>query len=256
MLQPESYRGLVAEVDAVVNVAQHAVRGRLTSAKMALIRRADHVMTGALADACQASGKRFVYTSGVFNYGDCGDGWITEATPFNPSPLGAGHAAEVTALRGRHRDHGLDVVVVSPGFVSGPGGLFKKSFYDQAMSGRLRVIGSGANYWSCIHVTDLAAAYVAALDRAPAGAEYNIVDDEPLTLRALVDAVTSAMDTKRVGHISPALMGLLIGGPLVRSLVTSFRVSNHQARQQLGWSPGFPTVTDSLPSTLAELRAR
>ncbi len=162
----------------------------------------------------------------------------------------------MTALRQLHRGHGLDVVVVSPGFVVGPGGLFKTSFYDQAQKNRLRVIDPGANYWSCIQVDDLAAAFVAALQRAPAGEEYNVVDDAPLTLRALVDAIIAAMGKPRVGTIPPFLMSLLIGRPLVRSLVTSFRVSNAKARQELGWAPRFPTVADSLPPTLAALQAR
>ncbi len=65
MLQPESYRPLVAEVDAVMHTAQYAVSGRLTTSKMAKIRTADHVMTETLARACLANGKRFLYTSGV-----------------------------------------------------------------------------------------------------------------------------------------------------------------------------------------------
>jgi hypothetical protein len=59
-------------------------------------------MTDTLARACLATATRFIYTSGVFNYGDCGDAWITEDTPFNPSPLGVGHAAEVVGLHGLH----------------------------------------------------------------------------------------------------------------------------------------------------------
>jgi len=256
MLRPESFRSVVAEVDAVVNTAQYPVAGRFTSAKAEKVRFADHLLNDTLATACIADGKRLVYTSGVFNYGDRGQELITEATPFNPSPIGAGHAAEVTALRRLHRDGGLDVVVISPGFVVGPGGLFKTSFYDQVQKKRLRVIGPGANYWSCVQVDDLAAAFVIALQHAPAGAEYNVVDDEPLTLRALVDEITSAMGRKSVGNIPPWLMGLIIGRPLVESLIASFRVSNQRLRTELGWSPIFRTVAAALPSTLAALDSR
>lgn len=254
MLDPTTYVHLVENVDAVVHTAQFGTTGRLTSAKSAQIREGDHVMTTALATACQAAGKRFVYTSGCFNYGDRGAEWIDENTPFDPSPLGIGHAGLVTSLRAMHGD-GLDVVVISPGFVYGPGGLFKASFWDQQEAGRLRVIGKGANYWSCIHRADLAAAYVAALTRAPAGAEYNVVDDEPLTLRALVDQVTDGMGGKRVGTIPPLLMGLIIGKPIVDSLVTSFRIGNARAREELGWTPRYPTFADGLVPTLAALDA-
>ena len=99
MLQPETYRGLVQDVDAVVHAAQYALRGRLTRAKVVELGSANHLMTSTLAEACVTGDKRLVYTSGTFNHGDRGDEWITESIPFNPSPLGETHAREVTALR-------------------------------------------------------------------------------------------------------------------------------------------------------------
>ncbi len=253
MVKPETYRGLVTQVDAVVHAAQFAVQGRLTDVKIAQLGAANHLMTNTLATECLALHKRFVYTSGTFNYGNCGDAWIDESTPFNPSPLGKTHANEVVALRDARAAKSLDLVVVAPGFVLGPGGYFKEALYDQAKKNRLRVVGSGTNYWSCIHVDDLAAAFAAALESAPSGGEYNVVDDSPLTLRALVDAVTNAMGQKRVGNIPPFLMNLLVGKPLVQSMVSSFRVRNQKAREELGWTPKFPTAADALPSTLASL---
>jgi len=65
-----------------------------------------------------------------------------------------------------------DLVVVAPGFVIGPGGYFKEALYDHARQNGLRVVGSGDNYWSCIEVTDLASAFVAALEGALPGGEY------------------------------------------------------------------------------------
>jgi nucleoside-diphosphate-sugar epimerase len=210
-------------------------------------------VTSTLAAECIARKRRLVYTSGVFGYGDCGDRWIDEETPFNPSPLGVGHASEITRLRELKAKQGLDFVVVNAGFVIGAGGLFKSSFYDQAKQSRLRVIGSGANYWSCVQIDDLAAAFGAALERAPAAGEYNAVDDAPLTLRELVDEVTDAMKIGRVGHIPAWILGLIIGRPLVKSLVTSFRVRNTRAREELRWTPKFTRVKDALPSAIAGL---
>ena len=253
MLSPETYVPLVAEVDAVVHAAQYATSGRFTRGAAARIRHADHVMTDALAVACAAGGKRLVYTSGCFNYGDHGDDWITEDTPFTPSPLGEGHAGEVLALRERRARDGLDVVVLAPGFVYGPGGLFQSSFVDQLQANRLRVIGSGQNFWSPVHRDDLATAYLAAVTTAPAGGEYNITDGHPLRLRELVDQLTDAMGHKRVGTIPPILLKPLLGGPLVDSLTTSFRIGNDRARVELGWRPRYPSFADGLPDTLAAL---
>jgi len=253
MLAPDTYRPLVAGVDAVVMAAQYAIGGRLTRRTFARVGYADGVMTGTLAATCLDHGTRLVYTSGYFTYGDHGADWITEATPFAPSPLGVAHARAVVRLRALHRDAGLDAVILAPGFVYGPGGLFKQSFTDQLAKGRLRVIGTGRNYWSPVHVDDLAEAFALAVERAAPGAAYNVVDDAPLPLRALVDQLTDALGHERVGTIPPWLMKLLIGGPLVDALVTSARVRNDKVKAELGWAPRYPSFAEGAPTVLRDM---
>lgn len=256
MLEPDSYMHLVPEVDAVVQAAQYGTSGRIDRRTVERIKEADETMSLALARACIDHGKRLVYTSGCFNYGDRGAHWITEETPFEPSPLGEGHAKITTELLRLHASEGLDTVILSPGFVYGPGGMFKQSFVDTLDKGQLRVIGRGHNYWSSIHVDDLAAAFALALERAPSGATYNVVDDAPLTLRELVDNLTDALGKKRVGNIPPWLMGLIIGRPLVASLTSSFRIRNERAKEGLGWAPRYPSFADGLPHVLKALSTR
>jgi hypothetical protein len=82
------------------------------------------------------------------------------------------------------------------------------------------------------------------------------VDDEPLTLRDLLDQVTSAMNLPRVGHVPAWLLGLIVGGPLVKSLVTSFRVRNAKAKTELGWSLKYARLRDALPSAVAALEGQ
>jgi nucleoside-diphosphate-sugar epimerase len=143
-----------------------------------------------------------------------------------------------------------------PGFVYGPGGLFKQSFYNTLQKGQLRLFGKGQNYWSIIHVDDLAAAYALVVESEAYGETYNIVDDQPLRLCDLVTIFTDAMDQKRVNSIEPWLLKLIIGGPLVDSLVTSFRVSNEKAKRELGWQPRYHTFKEGLPGVLQVLGAK
>lgn len=251
MLDPASYVPLVADVDAVVHAAQLAVPGRLTPTRSRQVFDADALMTRSLADACIEHGRRLVYTGGCFDWGDHGKDWIDEATPLSPSPMGVGHAHQAVYLDGRHRDDGLDVVRLSPGFVYGPGGLFAAAFVEQARKGRLRCIGRGTNWWSCVHVDDLATTYLAALTRARPGAAYAVVDDEPLQLRELTDLTTDALHRPRVGTAPPALISLILGRTLVASLTTSFRISGARIRQDLGWAPARPRFRDEVAATVA-----
>jgi dihydroflavonol-4-reductase len=249
----ESYLPLVDGADAVVHAAQVTPAGRIGAAKVRRVNEANTVMTDALARRCLRDGKRLLYTGGCFIYGDHGEHWIDESTPLTPSPMGAGDAAEVRKLRELH-ESGLDSVVISPGFVYGPGSTFKDVFYESALKGRLRCPGPGDNYWSCVHVDDLAAAYALAFTNAPAGAEYNIVDDAPLPVRSLLEKLARAMDV-RVGWAPAPAVRLLAGSPAAASLLTSYRVVNAKARGELDWSPRYPTVDEGLPPTLAALRA-
>lgn len=255
MLQPASYEGVVATVDAVIHTAQYGIKGRFTAKKLQQIEQADALMTRTLSRACLAHDKKKLYTSGAFNYGDHGDEWITEQTPLHPSPLGRAHTQMVEELLPLAQQQHLRVIMLSPGFVYGPGGLFKQSFYDTLQKGQLRVFGKGQNYWSIVHVDDLAAAYALAVESEAYGETYNIVDDQPLRLYDLVNTFTDAMNRPRVGSMAPWLLKLLIGGPLVDSLITSFRISNQKAKRELGWQPRYSTFKEGLPGVLKELGA-
>ncbi len=254
MLAPDTYTPLVQEVDAVIQAAQLGVAGRMTQKKVAQINHADEVMTSALAEACLEHGKLLIYTNGCFGYGDHGDEWITEETPLNPSPMGLGHAAMVRHLNDLSTQKNLKVIILTAGFVYGPGGLFKTSFYDTLTKNQLRVFGAGQNYWSTVHVNDLAQSFVKALSSDAHGENFNIVDDEPIRLRDLVDALTEATGRKPVGSIPPWLIGLMIGGPVVASLTTSFRVSNEKAKADLGWQPHYLSFRAGVGDVVAELR--
>ena len=254
MLQPSTYEGVVPTVDAVIHVAQYGIKGRFTLKKFKQIEQADVLMTQTLAHACLAHDKKLIYTSGVFNYGDHGDEWITEETPLHPSPLGIAHTRVAQELLSLYQEQHLRVIIISPGFVYGPGGLFKQSFYDPLQKGQLRIFGKGENYWSIIHVEDLAAAYALAVESEAYGQTYNIVDDQPLLLRDLINTFTDAMGKKRVGSMPPWLLKLIIGGPLVDSLITSFRIKNEKAKRELGWQPQYPTFKDGLPEVLKALK--
>ena len=256
MASPQTYLPIVSTVDAVIQTAQLGVKGRFTQANKAKINQADEAMTLALARACIEQDKILIYTSGCFNYGDHGAEWIDERTPATPSPLGEGHAQVVAQLMDMYKRENLKLLVLSPGFVYGPGGLFKTSFYDTLQKGQLRVFGKGQNYWSPIQVEDLARAYGAALVHGRYGEVYNIVDDKPLTLRQLVDAITSAQGVKSVGSIPGWLISLLIGGPLIKSLTSSFRVSNAKAKRELKWQPQHGSFEVGIKGVLAQLNQK
>ena len=231
-----------APIDGIVHCPAPVPRGRLTHRRLAAHRRAEAERAQALAGDALAIGARLVYVGSAFAWGDHGTSWIDEGTPQRPAPLGAGDADVAQRLLALRDERGLDVVLVALGLVYGPGGVFERVLLDR----RARVVGWGGNYLSCVHVDDGARAVAAALERGSAGTTYLAVDDEPMTQRALADAVADAAGRPRPGTASVGMAGARVGFPLARSLAASQRVRNARAKAELGWAPRFPTVREGV----------
>jgi 2-alkyl-3-oxoalkanoate reductase len=229
-------------VDATVQIPAPMPPGRLTHRRLAAHRRAEAARAADLADEALARGARFVHVGSAWAWGDHGAAWIDEATPKHPAPLGAGDVAIAKRLLALRSQLHLDVVLVALGLVYGPDGLLEHGLWN----GHARVVGWGGNYVSCVHLDDAARAIAAALERGAAGTTYLAVDDEPLTQRALVEAVADAAGRPRPGSSSLSIAGARVGFPLARSLSASVRARNARAKAELGWAPRFPTIREGV----------
>jgi nucleoside-diphosphate-sugar epimerase len=228
--------------DAIVHCPDPMPSGRVTRRRVAAHRRAHAAGATALAALALGRGARLVHVGSALAWGDHGARWIDEATPQQPAPLGAGDAAVARGLLELRDREGLDVVLVAVGLLYGPGAPVG----DTIGAPEAPVVGWGGNYLSCVHVDDAARAIAAAVERGASGATYLAVDDEPLTQRALADAVADAAGRRRPGSAPVRLAGARVGYPLARSLAASLRVRNARARAELGWAPRFPSVRDGV----------
>jgi nucleoside-diphosphate-sugar epimerase len=122
----------------------------------------------------------------------------------------------------------------------GPGARHSEQLLTMARHHLGIVLGRPDGYVSSIHVTDAAAAVVAAL-HAPAGT-FNIVDDEPLTKRDYAVAVASAAG-KAMWLRGPGRAALVLGDRLT-SLTRSLRVSNRRFRSETEWAPRYPSARE------------
>ncbi|WP_048441369.1 NAD-dependent epimerase/dehydratase family protein [Caenimonas sp. SL110] len=158
----------VREADATMNTAS-----------------ADHATSAlAMIQALAGSGKAFIHTSGSSVIGDdarglrVSDQVFDEETPFAVEPLKAArHRLNLSILAAA--DQNVRSVVICPSLIYGEGdGLQRDSIQipflvrQARASGVARVVGNGSNRWSTVHIADLAQLYLAALDRAPAGAFF------------------------------------------------------------------------------------
>jgi 2-alkyl-3-oxoalkanoate reductase len=133
-------------------------------------------------------------------------------------------------------------VVLRYGGFYGPGtslGLGPEGSQVKAIQARkFPIVGGGGGVWSMIHISDAAAATVAAVERGRRGL-YNVVDDEPAPVADMLPVLADSVDAKPPRRV-PRWLGRLVGGEAVVVMMTEVRgASNSKAKRELGWQPRF-----------------
>lgn len=220
--------GLAGRSDAVVHVAATQDRD------MAAVDRA---VTDAILEALAGSGKPFLYTSGCWVYGSApADGLLDEDSPTDPVPVYAWRPPLEAELLAASPD--VRTIVIRPGMVYGRGGGPLNQFAEMAAGGRPRYVGDGENHWTLVHVDDLAALYLLALDAAPAGTLWNAVHGEPLAVRELAAAATAGRGFAEAPTAWPvAAAAAEIGPAVAEALTRDHRISGERAHRLLDWDP-------------------
>jgi nucleoside-diphosphate-sugar epimerase len=183
--------------------------------------------TARLLAAARAAGvRRYVQQSIVMAYPDGGDGWLDETTPLDTTPARAAVCGPVIAMEGLVRAVPVGELawcILRGGAFVGPG-TAQDALRDRLRAGTETVPCDGRAWLSPIHVADMAAAVALALEHAPGGSIYNIVD-APLRQGAYLDRLAA-----------------LLGAPPPprdpsRPCPPSFRCAHQAARTGLGWAP-------------------
>ena len=214
--------------------------------------------TDALLEAAVASGaKRFVAQSYAgWPYAREGGPVKGEDDPLDPSP--PKHMRQTLAAI-RHLEDavlnapGLDGTVLRYGSFYGPGTAIAPdgAIVQLLRRRRFPVIGDGSGIWSFVHVDDAAAATVRAVELGGAGV-YNIVDDDPASVREWLPELAAAVGAKPPLRL-PTLVGRLAAGEVGVSLMTQVRgASNAKAKEELGWQPRYPSWRSGFHSGLRD----
>ena len=233
--------------DAVVNAAEAGHRGAVE----------------ALVRALAGSGKRLLHTSGssIVSRDDEGEPSyqvFDEETPLIPVPERVGRVAIDRLVRDA-AGQGVHPMVLCPTLIYGRGtGLHGESVQlpllveTARQSGVARYAGRGLNIWSNVHVEDVAALYLAALARAPAGSFF-FVENGEASFRDMAQAIADALGLGAAQSWPMADAIAAWGEARTRfSLASNSRVRADRARRELGWRPRHAAVLDWIAT---ELRA-
>ena len=204
-----------------------------------------------LIDAAVAAGaKRLVAGSfALFRGGD----------DLSEVPRGMREAAEaVKSLESQsleaNRAGRIEGVVVRYGLFYGPENPATIEMIAMARRRRLPTIRGDRGLLPCIHVDDAAAATVLALERAPAGAVYDIVDDEAVSMSDIARTIAAETGAPKPFSV-PLWIPKLIMPYMARVISVRLPLSNAKARAELGWRPKYRTMREGLTQMLGHAHA-
>jgi dihydroflavonol-4-reductase len=217
-----------------------------------------NVLEGALAEKV----RRVVHCSTGGVHGHIQHPPANENAPFAPGDVYQRTKLQAEQLASRFgRERNLDVVVVRPIGIYGPGDLrFLKMFRGLAR-GRFPMLGSGKVFYHLTYIDDLVGGFeLAGTVPAAAGRTYILAGPRYTTLKVLVDMVAAELKVSPprihlpvwpvwlAGALCEALcVPLRIEPPLYRRRVDFYSKSRafdtSRARQELGYNPSIDLET-------------
>ncbi len=227
-------------------------------------RQSDAVINAASSDHREAvealirglagSEKPLIHTSGTSLIGEpaagdnAGTRIFTEDTPLVVGPDKQARFAIDTLVR---EASGVRGIVLCNSLIYGEGtGLQRHSvqippLVKYALDHRsVRVVGSGLNRWSTVHIADVTDLYSLALSAAPANAFY-FVENGDASFGDIADALSRRLKLPRGEGLSEKEAVQIWGYNRARySLGGNSRVKGVRARAELGWRPKFSSVVD------------
>lgn len=233
-------------VDSVVHLAARAHVLRETSrSPEAEYQRVNHDGSAALGAAAAArSIRRFVFASTIGVLGDGRETAYSEADLPRPiSPYGRSKLAAEHALMRIAKDSALELVIVRPSLVYGPGapGNFAR-LLEWAYRGWPLPLGGTRNARSLMYVENLAQFFAHCLAHpAAAGETFVISDPEVRSTTALIESLASALHRRaRLFAVPSSLVEIAARAVRMQRtyerLFGSLVVDASKARDRLGWS--------------------
>lgn len=236
-----------------------AARARLDSAGARVFHLApppaegtSDALTANLLAAFAAAGapRRIIYMGTTGVYGDCGGAWVDEDWPLRP--VAARSQRRLDAERQLRAwvetesetgpERGADLVILRVA------GIYA---CDRLPLARIRsaqpVVTPDQAPWSNrIHAADLVQVCVAAMERAPAGAVYNVCDGHPSTMTDYFFQVADAAGLPRPPTIPLTAAAGQVSAGMLSYWQESRRLSNRRLVEELGVSLRYPTLAAGL----------
>jgi nucleoside-diphosphate-sugar epimerase len=116
---------------------------------------------------------------------------------------------------------------------------------DMIRKRRLPVFRNDSSQLPFIHLEDAVSATLRALDIAPVGSIYDVVDDHAVSFSEIVSAIADYTNSSKPFKV-PAWLPRLVSPYLARMTATRLPLSNAKTKTELGWRPKYKTMREGL----------
>jgi len=147
------------------------------------------------------------------------------------------------------RRRAIEGIILRYGLFYGPEAPSTTAMVDMIRKHRLPVVRGDASLLPVISIDDAVSATVLALDRAPAGAIYEIVDDRAVSMTEIANAIAEYTASPKPFRV-PAWLPRLLAPYMAKMTSMRLPLSNAKAKADLGWRPKYPTMRDGLADML------
>lgn len=234
---PQSYKSIAAECAVLIHAAVDYQADTAALDKQTVQTLIEIGKKG-------AQPKTFIYTSGVWVYGNTNGKVVDETTPLTP--------LKIVSFRPQIEKMVLESgevqgIVVRPGCVYGKqGGLTAPWFQGAYVDKSMNIVGDGTNRWAMVHVDDLAWGYLFAGQSGLAGEDFNLVSSARFTVREMAEAVKRIAGFKGEINYIPLPEAMKSMGDFAEALALDQHVSGHKALRMLGWYPQHLSFVDEV----------
>ncbi len=204
-----------------------------------------------VADLQDAVPAVFVYVSTTGVYGDAGGALVDEDTPLAPGTDRARRrVAAESAANAWCAARGVRCVVLRVPGIYGPHRLPLERLERGEPALRQGDAGPGNR----IHVDDLVAAIVAAIDQPAARGAYNVTDGDHSSTTEYLQATAAAAGLPSPKLVTKAEAARQVTPGMLAFLLESRRVDNRRMLEELGVRLHYPRLQQGVLASLAEMR--
>ncbi|MEV5832861.1 GDP-mannose 4,6-dehydratase [Nocardia sp. NPDC052112] len=239
MLDADLLADLLADCDAVIHLAAETFVDASIADDRPFIEANIETTAQLLRTLRHVGGRRrLIHASTDEVFGEALDEPFTETSPYRPrNPYAATKAAADHLIRSYTATHQIEATICHFGNLYGrwqyPEKLIPVTVARLRHGEPAQIYGNGHQSRTWLHVTDAAAATIAALEHGRAGESYLVAGDDERTSSAIVATITELMNIER----APQFVADRPGHDLRYVIDTS------KARTELGWSPKVPFDT-------------